>query len=578
MRERGDRRGAIIRNLKAHTSRLLAVILIGQNLFLSAASASATTLATGWFGARYGVIISVLFSTIALFIFAEMTPKAIGAASPVAVSRAVAIPLSWMMKVLSPLAEVCVKLTNGLLRIFGTPLVRPGLTEEELKSVFNLGADEGVIHRDEKRLLHKVVEFGDKTVRDIMVPRTKIVALPETASFADVRALLREQKLSRLPVYRGSIDNVVGVLNAKDLFDLSDADEQSFELAKYVDPPFLVPEFKRAEELFREMRRRHTHMAIVVDEHGGTAGLATIEDAIEALLGQIQDEYDEEQPEFVAAGDRNYLLDGSLRLDDLEEQFGIALPRDEAETIAGHLMLRFGRIPRKAERWKGRFADFVIEDATPTAIRKVRMILPGQAGEKGAAVSPTRTVTLIRGDGIGPEVADAVVAILEAARAPLAFEEVVVGREAEKRDGDPLPASALDAIRKTGLALKGPVGTPIGKGFQSVNVRLRQTFELYANLRPVKNVPVGRAASRAWTWSSCARTPRTSTAASSTWSSPAWSSRLKIITEVASTRIARFAFEYARGERPAARHGRPQGEHHEAVGRALPRLLPQGGR
>jgi putative hemolysin len=376
MREKGDRRGAIIRDLKAHTSRLLAVILIGQNLFLSAASASATTLAIGWFGPQYGVVLSVLFSTITLFVFAEMTPKAIGAASPAAVARAVAIPLSWMVKVLSPLAELCVKLTNSLLRLFGTPLARPGLTEEELKSVFNLGADEGVIHREEKRLLHKVVEFGDKTVRDIMVPRTKIVALPETASFADVRALLREQKLSRLPVYRGSIDNVVGILHAKDLFDLSDDDERSFELAQYVDPPFLVPEFKRAEELFREMRRRHTHMAIVVDEHGGTAGLATIEDAIEALLGQIQDEYDEEQPEFVAAGDRNYLLDGSLRLDDLEEQFGIALPRDEAETIAGHLMLRFGRIPRKAERWKGRFADFVIEDATPTAIRKVRMILP----------------------------------------------------------------------------------------------------------------------------------------------------------------------------------------------------------
>jgi putative hemolysin len=376
MREKGDRRGAIIRNLKAHTSRLLAVILIGQNLFLSAASASATTLATGWFGPQYGVILSVLFSTITLFIFAEMTPKAIGAASPAAVARAVAIPLSWMVKVLSPVAEVCVKVTNSLLRLFGTPLARPGLTEEELKSVFNLGADEGVIHREEKRLLHKVVEFGDKTVRDIMVPRTKIVALPETASFADVRALLREQKLSRLPVYRGSIDNVVGILHAKDLFDLSDADEKSFELDKYVDAPFLAPEFKRAEDLFREMRRRHTHMAIVVDEHGGTAGLATIEDAIEALLGQIQDEYDEEQPEFVSAGDRNYLLDGSLRLDDLEDQFGIALPRDETETIAGHLMLRFGRIPRKGERWKGRFADFVIEDATPTAIRKVRMILP----------------------------------------------------------------------------------------------------------------------------------------------------------------------------------------------------------
>lgn len=382
LREKGDRRGAIIRGLKAHTPRLLAVILIGQNLFMSAASASATTVATGWFGARYGVPISVLFSTLTLFVFAEMTPKAIGAASPVSVARAVAVPLAWMMRVLSPVAEVCVRLTNALLAILGISPVAKRLTEEELKSVFNLGADEGVIHREETRLLHKVVEFGDKTVRDIMVPRTKIVALPETAAFADLKALLRDQKLSRLPVYRGTLDNIVGILHAKDLFDLSDTEEESFQLGRFVDPPFLVPEFKRAEDLFREMRRRRTHMAIVVDEHGGTAGLVTIENVIEELLGPIQDEYDEENPPFVPTGERTFLLDGAMRLDELEEQFGIRLPRDEAETIAGHLMLRFGRIPRKGERWKGRFADFVIEDATPTSIRKVRMILPAVSAEK----------------------------------------------------------------------------------------------------------------------------------------------------------------------------------------------------
>jgi putative hemolysin len=305
-----------------------------------------------------------------------MTPKAIAAASPVPVARAVAIPLAWVTRILSPVAELCVRLTTRALRVFGVPEHRPGLTEEELKSTINLGADEGVIHRDERQLLHKVIEFGDKTVRDIMVPRTKIVAIPETASFDDVRMLLHEHKLSRLPVYRGALDNVVGILHSKDLFDLSDEEEKTFELPKYLDPPFLVPEFKRAEDLFREMRRRHTHMAIVVDEHGGTAGLVTIENAIEELLGQIQDEYDEEKPSFEPAGERAFVLEGSVRLDALEEQFGIKLPRDEAETVAGHLMLRFGRIPRKGDRWKGRFADFVIEEATPTAIRKIRMILP----------------------------------------------------------------------------------------------------------------------------------------------------------------------------------------------------------
>lgn len=377
LRERGGRQGAIIRDLKAHTSRLLATILIGQNLFNSAVSALATLLATAWFGEAYGVPAAVLFATVALFVFGEMAPKAIGAASPLAISRAVAIPLSVVTRVLAPIATVVVKITTRMLDLLGIPEKTPTLTEEEMKSVFNLGADEGVIHGDERRLLHKVLEFGDKTVRDIMVPRTKVIALPETAKFDDVRLVLHEHKVSRLPVYRGSLDNVVGLLHAKDLFDLSDEEERSFSLDRYLDAPFLVPEFKRAEDLFREMRRRRTHMAVVVDEHGGTAGIATIEDAIEELLGPIQDEFDEEEtPGFVAAGERAYLLEGSFRLDDIEEQFGIAFPRDEAETIAGHLMLRFGRIPRKGERWKGRRAEFVIEDATPTGIRTVRMILP----------------------------------------------------------------------------------------------------------------------------------------------------------------------------------------------------------
>jgi magnesium and cobalt exporter, CNNM family len=376
MRESADPRGKLIRDLKAQTPRLLATILIGQNLFISSASALATALATNWIGEKYGVPLAIAFSTVALFVFAEMTPKAIGAASPAAISRAVAAPLTAIVKVLSPVATLCVRLTTRMLRLFGVPEREPTLTEEEMKSVINLGAAEGAIHPEERKLLHKVLEFGDKTVRDLMVQRTKVVALPDTARFEDVRILLREHKLSRLPIYRGTLDNVVGILHAKDLFDLSDEQERNFRLAEYLDPPFLVSEFQRAEDLFREMRRRRTHMAVVVDEHGGTAGIVTIEDAIEALLGPIQDEFDEEEgPGFVPAGERTYVLDGTFRLQNLEEQFGLRLPRDEAETIAGHLMLRFGRIPRRGERWKGRFADFVVEDATPTAIRQVKMIL-----------------------------------------------------------------------------------------------------------------------------------------------------------------------------------------------------------
>ena len=377
LREKGDRRGALIRALKARTSGLLATILIGQNLALSSASALATALATIWVGERWGVPAAIVVSTVTLFIFAEMAPKAIAAASPVPIARAVAVPMTWIMKVFSPLVTLVVQLTTGSLRLLGIAEKAPTLTEEEMKSVINLGADEGVIHGEEKKLLHKVLEFGDRTVREIMVPRTRIVAVAIDATFTELRSLLREHKLSRIPVYRETLDNVIGILHAKDLFDVTDEEEASFRLDRYLDAPFLVPEFKPAEDLFREMRRRRTHMAIVVDEFGGTAGIATIEDAIEELLGPIQDEFDEEEsPGFVAAGRQKFLLQGDFRLDDLEEQFGIALPRDQAETIAGHLMHRFGRIPRKGERWRGRRADFVIEEASPTSIDKVLMILP----------------------------------------------------------------------------------------------------------------------------------------------------------------------------------------------------------
>ncbi|HEV8231290.1 MAG TPA: CNNM domain-containing protein, partial [Thermoanaerobaculia bacterium] len=196
LREKGDRRGAILRNLKAHTSRLLATILIGQNLFIAAASSLATALATAWLGETYGVPAAILFSTVALFVFAEMTPKAIAAASPVAISRVVAVPMAWTMRVLSPIVRVLGSVSTGMLRLFGIPEKMPSLTEEEMKSYFNLGAEEGVIHGEERKLLHKVLEFGDKTVRDIMVPRTKVVALPETAGFEDVSLVLREHKFS----------------------------------------------------------------------------------------------------------------------------------------------------------------------------------------------------------------------------------------------------------------------------------------------------------------------------------------------------------------------------------------------
>ncbi len=376
MRDRSLRGSETIERLKSSPARLLSAALIGQNLATSAASAVATVAAGSLFGPKAAIPVAVVASTLLLFSLGEMAPKSLAAASPSRVALAIARPFELFSRVVGPVAAVVIYLVQRLLSLFGFPQSRPAMTEEEMKAVINMGHAEGVIHSEERERMVRVLEFGERRVSEVMVPRPKIVAIPESASFAEVRTVLSTHKFSRIPVYRDTLDNVTGILKAKDLFDLTDEQETTFRPSQYMGSPYLVPEFKRLEELFREMRRRKQHMSIVVDEYGGTAGLVTIEDAIEAMLGSIQDEYDEETPGFVKVDEQTYLLEGSFRLVELEDRFGLTYPNAHAETVAGLLLQRFGRIPRKGDRLRGRQAEYVVVDATRTAIKRVKMILP----------------------------------------------------------------------------------------------------------------------------------------------------------------------------------------------------------
>ncbi len=376
MRDRRARGTATIETLKKSPTRLLSTALIGQNLFNSAASAMATVAAENLFGEKVGIAVAVAASTLLLFTLGEMTPKSLAAASPPRVAGLVAAPFELFSRIVGPVAGVVIFVVNRAMRRLGFPEARPAMTEEEMKAVINLGHDAGVLRDEERLLMVRVLQFRDRHVAEVMVPRPQIVAVPESASLEEVRRLHVTHKFSRIPVYRDTLDNIVGILKFKDLFDLKPEEAAAFSPAKYAAPAFLVPEFKRLDELFREMRRRKQHMAIAVDEYGGTAGLVTIEDALEALLGSIQDEYDEETPGFVKAGERTYILDGSFRLEDLAERFGIVYPKSEVETVAGLLLLRFGRIPRKGERLRGKQAEYVVLDATRTAVKRVKMTLP----------------------------------------------------------------------------------------------------------------------------------------------------------------------------------------------------------
>jgi CBS domain containing-hemolysin-like protein len=385
MRERNMRGVETIERLKKQPTRLLSAALIGQNLATSAASAVATVVAENLFGERIGIAAAVIVSTILLFSLGEMAPKSLAAAAPSRVAFLVARPFDLFTRIVNPIAKIVIFMVNRMLALFGFPQTRPAMTEEEMKAVINIGHAEGLIEKEERERMVRVLEFGDRRVSEVMVPRPKIVAIPENASFREVQDVMSTHKFSRVPVYRESLDNIVGILKAKDLFDLTPEQLATFTPGRFAAPPFLVPEFKGLDELFREMRRRKQHMAIAIDEYGGTAGLVTIEDAIEALLGSIQDEYDEEAPGFSKVDERTYILDGAFRLADLENRFGLRYPNAIDETVAGLLLQRFGRVPGKGDRLRGRQAEYIVLEATPSAIKRVKMILPRTKSSPSAA-------------------------------------------------------------------------------------------------------------------------------------------------------------------------------------------------
>lgn len=389
MRERKVRGAEVVERLKKNPARLLSAALIGQNLATSAASAVATVAAENVFGEKIGIAAAVILSTLLLFSFGEMAPKSLAAASPSRFALLVARPFELFTRIVSPGAKIVIFLVNRMLGMFGLPTTRPAMTEEEMKAVINIGHAEGVIEKEERERMVRVLEFGHRRVSEVMVPRPRIVAIPENATFAEVQESMAQHKFSRVPVYRDSLDNIVGILKAKDLFDLTLEQRESFTPGRFVSPPFLVPEFKSLDELFREMRRHKQHMAVAVDEYGGTAGLVTIEDAIEALLGSIQDEYDEEVPGFTRVDEHTYILDGAFRLADLESRFGLQYPKAIDETIAGLLLQRFGRVPAKGDRLRGNQAEYVVLDASPSAIKRVKMILP-RGNPAAASSAPDR--------------------------------------------------------------------------------------------------------------------------------------------------------------------------------------------
>ncbi len=233
------------------------------------------------------------------------------------------------------------------------------------------GAPDGLIEGDERRLIQSIVEFGDTRVREVMTPRPDIVAIRAEATLGDLRALLREQTYSRLPVYKESLDNILGVVFVKDLVQLTDADERT--VAAIMRPAHVVPETKPVPDLLREFQHRRVQIAIVVDEYGGTAGLVTLEDLLEEIVGEIRDEYDEESEPIVDLGGGVFAFSGKVDIDELADRLGVAIAREGFETVGGYLLARLGRVPAVGETLDVDGLGVEVLEAERRRVTKVRV-------------------------------------------------------------------------------------------------------------------------------------------------------------------------------------------------------------
>jgi magnesium and cobalt exporter, CNNM family len=366
--DEGDRAAARVQRLKSNPGRFLAVIQIGINFLGFLASAfAAVSLVDGvadWLGtfgpladAARGIALVVVTILLTLFtiVFGELVPKQIGLAHAERVAMATSRLMEFLGTLFGPLVTVLTWVTRRIARLFGADVpADERISSEELRLIIEQGGEQGILEAEEEQMIHAVIELGDQRVHEVMVPRIAMATLKATATFEEAIDTVIQEGHSRIPVYEESIDEIVGIFYAKDLLPfLKEGAPERPPLRSLLRPPVFVPESMTVDDLLHELQRRKVHLAIVLDEYGGTAGVVTIEDLLEEIVGEIQDEYDEEEPMVVRLSDDEVRLDGRASVGDLTELFDttIALEdEDEYDTVGGLIYHRVGGIPKPGDQ------------------------------------------------------------------------------------------------------------------------------------------------------------------------------------------------------------------------------------
>lgn len=349
MAENGDKRAAKVLKVTSDSGKMLSAILIGNNIVNIGASSIATILAIDIFGSiGSGIATGVL--TLVVLIFGEVTPKTMATIKADAFALAIAGIIDVLMFVLTPVIFVINTLASGVLFLLR---VNPNeadlaMTEEEIRTIVDESQESGEIEDEEREMIHNVFDFGDSLAKEVMVPRIDMAFVQVDSTYEELIELFREDKFTRLPVYEDSTDHVIGIINMKDLL-LIDGSE-SFSVRDIIREPYFTYEHKNTADLFMEMRKNSISLAIVLDEYGVTAGLVTLEDLLEEIVGEIRDEYDTDEVDaIVQIGEREFMVQGATNLDDVSDELGVEFESDDYDTIGGYCLELLDHLPEKNE-------------------------------------------------------------------------------------------------------------------------------------------------------------------------------------------------------------------------------------
>jgi len=370
--QEGNKKAKIVDGLLRKPDNLLTTILVGNNLVNVAASAIATKVATNVFN-NFGVGISTGVVTLLLLIFGEITPKSLATRRAKQFSMNVARPIELCYYLFFPLVKglsFLVQVVNKDEHSLGT---KPFISEDKIRRFLAVGVREGVIETDERQMINSIFEFDDITVKELMIPRIDMVCVDIDDPLEKLRDIVIDRGLSRIPVYNGTIDNIVGIVYAKDLLPLLKEDKSDITIQKIMRPAYYVPESKKIDNLFSELKKEKIHMAIILDEYGGTEGLVTIEDLLEEIVGDIQDEYDEEEKLIKETTNNKIIVDGRVDIDEINYELGISLPEEDYETISGFVLSMLGYVPEEGEKVEFSNLEIIVTEISQRRISKVEI-------------------------------------------------------------------------------------------------------------------------------------------------------------------------------------------------------------